>query len=30
LRHMPQIEAWNELLRGQQCIVGATGWCRRM
>ena len=28
LRHEPQVEAWNELLRGQQCIVGATGESR--
>ena len=30
LRHLPPVEEWNALLRGESCIVGATGWCRRM
>ena len=30
LRHVPPFEKRNELLRGGYCIVGATGWCRRL
>ena len=30
LCHVPPFEVRNELLKGQYCIVGATGWCRRM
>ena len=30
LRHLPPLEERNELLRGESCIVGATGWCRRL
>ena len=30
LCHVPPFEVRNELLRGQYCIVGATGWVRRM
>ena len=30
LRHVPPLEERNELLRGESCIVGATGWCRRL
>ena len=30
LRHVPPVEERNALLRGESCIVGATGWCRRM
>ena len=30
LRHAPLFPEQNELLQEQSCIVGATGWCRRM
>ena len=30
LRHAPLFPDQNELLQEQSCIVGATGWCRRM
>ena len=30
MRHVPPLEERNALLRGESCIVGATGWCRRM
>ena len=28
LRHVPPVEKRNALLRGESCIVGATGWSR--
>ena len=30
LRHVPPFEERNVLLGGESCIVGATGWCRRI
>ena len=30
LRHVSRLDERNALLSGEACIVGATGWCRRL